>query len=60
LEPLPPESATRLRQAALDALVRSFLAEADRLGFEPDEVAMDVETLIDRWRQEGAPPEDGK
>lgn len=60
LEPLPPERATRLRRAALDALVRSFLAEADRLGFEPDEVASDVEALIDRWRQEGVPPEDGE
>jgi GntR family transcriptional regulator len=60
LEPLPPERATRLRQAALDALVRSFLTEADRLGFEPDEVASDVQALIDRWRQEGAPPEDGE
>lgn len=60
LEPLPPERAKRLRRAALDALVRSFLAEVDRLGFEPDEVASDVEALIDRWRQEGAPPEDGE
>ena len=60
LEPLPPERATRLRQAALDALARSFLTEADRLGFEPDEVASDVQALIDRWRQEGAPPEDGE
>lgn len=60
LEPLPPERATRLRQAALDALVRSFLVEADRLGFEPDEVASDVQALIDRWRKEGAPPEDGE
>ncbi|UCF62282.1 MAG: GntR family transcriptional regulator [Anaerolineaceae bacterium] len=60
LEPLPPERATRLRQAALDALVRSFLVEADRLGFEPDEVASDVQALIDRWRKEGVPPEDGE
>ncbi|HEY46325.1 MAG TPA: GntR family transcriptional regulator [Anaerolineae bacterium] len=60
LEPLPPERATRLRRAALDALIRSFLVEADRLGFEPDEVTSDVEPLIDRWRQEGAPPEDGE
>ncbi len=60
LEPLPPERATQLRQAALDALVRSFLVEADRLGFEPEEVASEVEALIDRWRQEGVPPEDGE
>ena len=60
LEPLPPERATRLRRAALEALVRSFLVEADRLGFEPDEVASDVENIIERWRQEGAPPEDGE
>lgn len=60
LEPLPPERATRLRRAALEALVRSFLVGADRLGFEPDEVALDVENLIERWRQEGVPPEDGE
>ncbi len=60
LEPLPPERATRLRRAALEALVRSFLVEADRLGFEPDEFASDVESLIERWRQEGVPPEDGE
>jgi GntR family transcriptional regulator len=60
LEQLPPEQATRLRRAALDALVRSFLLDADRLGFEPEEVARDVEALIDRWRQEGAPPGDGE
>lgn len=60
LESLPPEMATRLRRAALEALVRSFLVEADRLGFEPDEVTSDVETFINRWRQEGAPPEDGE
>jgi GntR family transcriptional regulator len=59
LEPLPPERATRLRQRALDALVRSFLIDADRLGFEPDEIVENIDALIDRWRQEGAPPEDG-
>jgi hypothetical protein len=34
--------------------------EADRLGFEPDEVATDIDALIERWRQEGTPPEDGE
>ncbi|TET83964.1 MAG: GntR family transcriptional regulator [Anaerolineales bacterium] len=58
LESLPPERSTRLRQAALKALTQHFLTEAARLGFEPDEVAHDVEKLIKHWRQDGTPPTD--
>ena len=60
LELLPPERAKRLRQVALDDLTRSFLIEADRFGFEPDEVVREIEGLIKRWRQEGAPPANGE
>lgn len=56
LEPPPPESARRLRQEALQGLTRAFLLDAERLGFNPDEVQQEVEALIQRWRVEGAPP----
>ncbi len=56
LEPLPPERAERLREAALEGLVRSFLADAARMGFVPDEVQAKTEAFIDRWRAEGRPP----
>ena len=58
LESLPPEQSTRLREEALKALTRIFLTEAARLGFDPDEVARDVENSIERWRQGGRPPTD--
>ena len=38
LEPLPPERAQRLRAAALEELASSLVREAERMGFEPDEV----------------------
>lgn len=60
LESPPPEQAKQLRHAALTALVRSFLDEADRLGFEADEVSHEVEVLIKRWKEEGTPPDDGE
>lgn len=56
LEPLPPEKAQRLHQAALDALTRSYLEGVIRMGFEPDEVARGVEDLIERWRKDGSLP----
>lgn len=58
LEAPPPEQAKLLRQAALTALIQSFLTEAARLGFEADEVAQEVDELITRWQEEGAPPAD--
>lgn len=58
LEALPPENAWHLRQAALEALTRSYLHDADRLGFEPMDVMQSVEALIEYWRQRGAPPGD--
>ena len=61
LESLPPNQSTRLREEALKALTQLFLTEAARLGFEPDEVARDVENSIERWREAGMPPDgDGK
>jgi GntR family transcriptional regulator len=60
LEPLPPEQASRLRQAALDALTRSYLSNAHKLGFEPTEVDGVFEDMLSLWRQEGAPLDDGE
>jgi GntR family transcriptional regulator len=58
LEPPPPEQARHLRQEALAALTRSFLADADRLSFEPDEIIEIVERMAAQWQQEGALPKD--
>jgi GntR family transcriptional regulator len=58
LEPPPPEQAKHLRQQALEALTRSFLADADRLSFEPDEITQIVERMVDQWKQEGELPAD--
>ena len=61
LESLPPDQSTQLREAALKALTQLFLTEAARLGFEPDEVAHDVENSIERWKEAGMSPDgDGK
>jgi GntR family transcriptional regulator len=58
LEAPLPEQAKLLRQVALTALIQSFLVEAARLGFEANEVAQEVDELIARWQEEGAPPAD--
>jgi GntR family transcriptional regulator len=58
LEPLPPERAQRLRTAALEELARSLVREAERMGFEPEEVAEAYEAKIKQWREEGFIPED--
>jgi GntR family transcriptional regulator len=56
LEPMPPEKATRLRRAALESMTKSFLEHAHQVGFNPDEVSMLLDKLIDTWRKEGKPP----
>lgn len=58
LEPLPPERAQRLRAAALEELASSLVREAERMGFEPDEVADAYQTKIEQWREFGYVPED--
>jgi GntR family transcriptional regulator len=58
LEPLPPERAQRLRAAALEELARSLVREAERMGFEPDEVADAYDAKIKQWRELGYLPED--
>jgi GntR family transcriptional regulator len=56
LEPPPPERAANLRKEAIDALTRSYLNEAGRMGFEPDEVQEMLEDLIRGWLLSGDPP----
>jgi GntR family transcriptional regulator len=56
LEPPPPERAANLRREAIDALTRTYLNEASRMGFDPDEVQERFEELIQGWRHSGEPP----
>jgi GntR family transcriptional regulator len=58
LEPLPPERAQRLRATALEELARSLVREAERMGFDPDEVAEAYREKIQKWRELGSLPED--
>ena len=58
LEPMIPERAARLREAAIEELARSFFREAVRMGFEPDEVSHAYDTMIKEWLETGRPPEE--
>jgi GntR family transcriptional regulator len=58
LERMPPDRAERLRQSALEALSRAYIAEAHRLGFEPEEVERQIDALLEGWRAHGAPTEE--
>jgi GntR family transcriptional regulator len=53
LEPMEPERASRLRQAALEELSKSYLEEAQRMGFEPEEVEQIHHELISAWKEHG-------
>ena len=56
LESPPPEQAANLRRQAVDGITRTFLDEAHRMGFEPEEVHQAVVGLIELWRRTGEPP----
>ena len=58
LESLSSGQSTRRREEALRDLSRLFLTEAARLGFEPDEVAREVENSIEHWQQGETLPAD--
>ncbi len=58
LEKLPPEQAEQLRQAALEVLIRSFLREAEQMGFAADEVAREYEKVFQEWRENGLSTEE--
>ena len=55
---IPAERVEGLHHAAVEALVRSFLADAARQGFGPDDVEEASRRMIKRWRAAGTPPED--
>ncbi len=56
LELRSEENAKTMRKSALEGLVRSFVHEAHRLGFDIREVEREVASLLDHWRLEGEPP----
>jgi GntR family transcriptional regulator len=56
LEPMPPEQADRLRRAALDGLTASYLDEASRMGFAPQDVEERAAAMIEDWLATGHPP----
>ena len=56
LEGLSSGQAEGLRQAALEAVARSFLHSAARMGFSPDTVEEEIQIQIERWRKAGNPP----
>ncbi len=58
LEPLPPPKARSLKQTALRGLTSSYLNDAARLGFGPDEVFKSTKAMIERWEKDGSPPDD--
>jgi GntR family transcriptional regulator len=58
LEPLPPERSERLRNAALQELARTSLEEAERMGFEPEEVEEAYTRWMRLWRDRGEVPEE--
>jgi GntR family transcriptional regulator len=56
LEDLSTVQAEELRHTALEGLVRSFLNDSARMGFDLQAVESEVRTQIDRWRRGGKPP----
>jgi GntR family transcriptional regulator len=50
------EGTEELRRQALEGLTRHYLAEANRLGFNPDEVNGIFTHDLDLWQAEGVPP----
>ena len=58
LEPAKAAAIHSLREAALEGLIHSFLKEAQGLGYKAQEVEERTRSQIDRWRQEGKPPDE--
>ncbi len=60
LERLPADRRAGLRKMTLEEMARSFLADAARRRYSPDEAEAVVRDLTGRWRKEGKPPADGE
>jgi len=58
LEPASAAAIHSLQEAALEGLIRSFLKEAQGLGYEAQEVEERTRSQIERWRQQGRPPDE--
>jgi len=56
LQPMLPKQALHLRRAALEGMAKSFLGNAHQTGFNPDEVSILFDELLNAWREEGEPP----
>jgi GntR family transcriptional regulator len=50
------QASRKLRQQALEGLTRHYLAEANKLGFSPQEVAEVFDQTIQIWKEQGDPP----
>jgi GntR family transcriptional regulator len=59
LETTSQQASARLRAEALADLTRSFMAAGARLGFDAKQVEGVVLEMLDRWKEDGVPPEDG-
>ncbi len=57
LEPGTAAETERLREAALESLIRGFLHEAGGLGYGAQEVEERTQIQLARWREQGAPPD---
>lgn len=53
----PPEITEKIRQEALQALTLRFLAEAERIGVEPDALRQILLEKINQWQATGILPE---
>jgi GntR family transcriptional regulator len=49
----PPEVSEKIRQKALKALTRRYLADAERLGASPEELDQILIDQVTRWKQTG-------
>jgi GntR family transcriptional regulator len=56
VEALPADQAGRLRRATLESLARSFVADAGRMGFSPEEVERAFGRQLSEWRAAGRAP----
>ena len=49
----PPEVSEKIRQKALQALTRRYLADAERLGASPEELSQTLKDPLTHWQQTG-------
>jgi GntR family transcriptional regulator len=57
LESVERERAGKIRRAALDDMIRSTLADAASLGYQPKEVEKRMAVHLGRWKRSRTPPD---